>query len=160
MAEWVKRQSRWFSLSSKIRQRTGSEDSDDLLQTVLLRLLEGGMTHIQHAESYILKSAHNAARDENRRTRRLPCNPLPDEGWDNIECPNPSPDEVFLSREQLAILQGAIQDLDPSTREIFLLHRTQELSYGEISQKLGCSVSKVEKHISKALAFLTSRLLD
>ena len=40
------------------------------------------------------------------------------------------------------------------TRDIFVLHRFENISYGEIAMRMNISVSAVEKHIMKALKLL------
>ena len=45
--------------------------------------------------------------------------------------------------------------LRPITREIFMAHRLDGLSYAEIADRTGLSVKGVEKHMSKAIAQVT-----
>lgn len=44
-----------------------------------------------------------------------------------------------------------LDGLGPRTRQIFLMAQLEELSYVEIGQRLGVSVTTVKKHLSKAL---------
>jgi RNA polymerase sigma-70 factor (ECF subfamily) len=48
--------------------------------------------------------------------------------------------------------------LPEKCREVFMLSRSEDLSYKDISGHLGISVSTVEKHISKALKVLRTSL--
>ena len=45
--------------------------------------------------------------------------------------------------------------LPERTRDVFMLHRFEQMSYPEIARAFGISVSAVEKHIIKALRRLT-----
>jgi RNA polymerase sigma factor (sigma-70 family) len=60
--------------------------------------------------------------------------------------------------EHLRRLRRALTKLDPRTREVFLLHRSEGLSYGEIAQRLGISAVAVERHIAHALFDLARRM--
>jgi RNA polymerase sigma-70 factor (ECF subfamily) len=51
-------------------------------------------------------------------------------------------------------LELALQRLKPRTREIFLAHRIDGYSYVEIAALTGLSVKGVEKHMSRAIAFI------
>jgi RNA polymerase sigma-70 factor (ECF subfamily) len=44
--------------------------------------------------------------------------------------------------------------LKPITRQIFLAHRVDGYSYGEIAERTGLSVKGVEKHMSRAIAHI------
>ncbi|GAA4481206.1 RNA polymerase sigma factor [Gluconacetobacter asukensis] len=166
MTDWAIRQTGWASLHARIRRLTGRHDSEDLLQTALLHILERGHTGIANTEAYVLRAARNLAIDEYRRERRdslvslVSLVSLPPEQADSIACPLPLPDAVVLGRQQLARLSAAFAALDARTARIFLMHRLDHLPYRTIAAQLGVSVSTVEKQISKALCVLTTALLD
>jgi RNA polymerase sigma-70 factor (ECF subfamily) len=52
----------------------------------------------------------------------------------------------------------AIAALPARTRDVFVLHRFEEMSGSRIAAALGLSVSAVEKHIMRALKVLYDRL--
>lgn len=55
-------------------------------------------------------------------------------------------------------LRRALAKLEPRTREVFLLHRLDGLTYGEIAERLGISAEAVERHIADALYDLAKRM--
>jgi RNA polymerase sigma-70 factor (ECF subfamily) len=67
----------------------------------------------------------------------------------------PLPDEVLASQQRLQQLRGGLEALSARTREVLLLSRIEGLSHAQIAQRLGITVSAVEKHIAKAALFLT-----
>jgi RNA polymerase sigma-70 factor (ECF subfamily) len=69
-----------------------------------------------------------------------------------------TPERVLLDREALEVVVAAIADLPSRTRDVFVLHRFEEMTCGNIATLLGISVSAVEKHIMKALRYLHGRL--
>lgn len=66
---------------------------------------------------------------------------------------------ILESRDTLRRLEKAMERLKPRTREIFLAHRLEGLTYSEIAERTGLSVKGVEKQMSKAIAKI-DRLLD
>jgi RNA polymerase sigma-70 factor (ECF subfamily) len=72
----------------------------------------------------------------------------------------PLQDEVIAARERLVRVQAGIAKLPPRTREIFLMHRVEGLKYREIAAHFEISQSAVEKHIAKAMLFLTEWTQD
>ena len=59
---------------------------------------------------------------------------------------------VFAHDECLERMRVVLDRLGRRTRPVFLLHRLYGLSYAQIAQNLGLSVSSIEKHFASALA--------
>lgn len=60
--------------------------------------------------------------------------------------------------EQMARVEKAIARLPERTREVFLMHRFDDLSYERIAGRLGIDVKEVEAHIAATLvAILRAR---
>ena len=55
-------------------------------------------------------------------------------------------------------LEEAILNIPKLQREIFLAHRLDDLSYGEIAERTGLTVRQVERHIARALYKLDKQL--
>jgi RNA polymerase sigma-70 factor (ECF subfamily) len=51
-----------------------------------------------------------------------------------------------------------VAGLPPRTREVFLMHRVEELGYKAIAARLGISVRTVEWHVAEAVARLARDL--
>lgn len=54
----------------------------------------------------------------------------------------------------MSLYEAAVDSMSPKTREVFLMHRVDELTYREIHEQLGISVATVEYHMMKALAHI------
>ena len=48
-------------------------------------------------------------------------------------------------------IERVVSRLDRTTREIFLAHRLDDMSYTEIAQRTGLSVAEVERRMAKAM---------
>lgn len=66
-----------------------------------------------------------------------------------------TPDPELLKKMERAMLK-----LPRSTREIFLAHRLDDMSYQEIADRTGLSVRQVERHMAKAIWRLCRELDD
>jgi RNA polymerase sigma-70 factor (ECF subfamily) len=69
---------------------------------------------------------------------------------------SPGTEAVILARERMVRLGECLGRLSDKTRDILLAHRIDGLTYQEIAQQHGLSISTVEKHIAKATLQLTT----
>ncbi|MBN8808259.1 MAG: hypothetical protein J0I47_08480 [Sphingomonas sp.] len=61
---------------------------------------------------------------------------------------------VEATSAQLEAMQAALMARPRFTREVFLAHRIDDMSYDEIARRTGVSVRRVEREISRAIAAL------
>ncbi|GBQ88164.1 RNA polymerase sigma-24 factor [Gluconacetobacter johannae DSM 13595] len=160
MTDWAIPHPRWLSLHARIRRITGRHDAEDLLQAAVQRFLERGQEGVRNPDAYLVRSARNLAVDQARRERHGAVAPYEGDDVGSVPCPSPQPDAVLMARQRLQRLREGCAQLDARTREIFLLHRLEGLSYRDIALRLEISVSAVEKHVSKAIGFLTEWVMD
>ena len=73
---------------------------------------------------------------------------------------SPSAETRIDARERLAILAGAVEELPPRCREVFMLRKVEGLDQAEIARRLGISRNMVEKHLRKALLVCAARLKE
>jgi RNA polymerase sigma-70 factor (ECF subfamily) len=69
-----------------------------------------------------------------------------------------SPEYQLEMKEFDQALQKAISDLSEKSRIVFLMSRIDDMSYSEISQRLGIGVKAVEKRMHKALSYFSKEL--
>ena len=69
------------------------------------------------------------------------------------------PDKLFCDEIQ-ALVQEAISELPPTSREVFILSRMKNLPNKEIALRLDISVKTVEFHITRSLKQLRVQLKD
>jgi RNA polymerase sigma-70 factor (ECF subfamily) len=70
------------------------------------------------------------------------------------------PERIYLAGEQQAQLRSALLALPPHYRAVVELRHFQELSYEEIAEALGISLSDVKSHLFRARRMLRARLED
>ncbi len=147
-------------LRRRLARRVSPDKASDLVQTAFLRLLRLGsdrLAELDQPQAYMARVADNLAKDEAklaaRRSEGL------HEDVDRCEIADSDPHAVLEARDMLRRIEAAIPLLPERTREIFMAHRFEDLTYLEIAQRMGISVKTVEKHISLALRAL-HRSLD
>lgn len=131
----------------------------DLVQTAFVRVL--GLAPEKRAaldepRAYLTRVAGNLAKDEARRAQRAG-----EIHHVRLEdCPLAASDPVpqLEARDMLARVDAAILALPPRTREIFMAHRFEDMTYPEIADRMGLSIKTVEKHVSLALRDLRRTL--
>jgi RNA polymerase sigma factor (sigma-70 family) len=140
-------------------KRLPAAEVDDLVQEVFVRIQahEGG-SPIQHLDRYLFTTAASVLSDHLRRraVRHEGAHHTLEEFHHPVE--ELTPERVLLDQEALQVVVTAIESLPARTRDVFVLHRFEQMTCTAIAEQLGMSVSAVEKHIMKALRALHSRL--
>jgi len=149
------------ALRAFFSRRAPASDVEDLVQEVLLRIQKrqpGAV--VTNVEGYLFEVAANVLIDRGRRdrTRRRKDHCELQEIHHPVD--DLSPERVLQGREKMARAMAALNELPERTRRVFILVRFEEMSYKLVAQRLGVSVSAVEKHVMKALRHLHERLRD
>jgi len=123
----------------------------DLVQEAFTRVLASeGWARVEAPLPFMLRLMRNLAIDRLRRARIARFDQLSQ--LDEFEIPDEAPDayRVVVGRQQLAVLTAALQKLPERCRRVFVMRRIEDCSPGEISQRLGVSVSTLEKRLARA----------
>ena len=144
-------------LLRSISRRTSSrEEAHDLVHDIFLRIARIGASRplkLDKPEAYLSRMATNLLRDLARTASRHQSDRHVT--VDEQSLPGPDQQKHLESRDMLRRMEAAMLKLRPITREIFMAHRLDGLSYAEIADRTGLSVKGVEKHMSKAIAQIT-----
>ena len=134
----------------------GSQLADDTLHDLYLKLQKQSLTSsIQYPKAYLFRMASNLIIDAQRRAARQEIT-----GNDEVlEQPNEiGPEELVVQAQRLSIIKQAMSELPEKTRDVFKMQRLQQLEKAEVAEKLGISVSMVEKHLRCAVQFCRNKL--
>ncbi|MFN3522567.1 MAG: RNA polymerase sigma factor [Phenylobacterium sp.] len=149
------------------RRARKDEDAEDLAQEAFVRFHRAGHDlAAADARPLLFVIARNLQLDRWKAHGREALRRSPDDVHDLDAGPRalvsdaPGADRRLIDRQDLAAAAAAIRALPPKTRDAFLLHRFESLTYRQIAVRLGVSVSMVEKHIAEALRRLKSSQED
>jgi RNA polymerase sigma factor (sigma-70 family) len=137
-----------------VRRGRTTHEADDLVQEAWVRLAcyQREQTVLE-PEAFLMRTALNLSIDAHRARVTRGEEVLLDDVV--LIDATPSADAIVLSRERMARMSVCLGRLNEKTREIFLAHRVDGMSYQEIAQAHQLSISTVEKHIAKALLQVT-----
>ena len=165
-SELVKRyQRKIYRLASHITQN--QEDAEDVLQDTFLK----AFTHLGDFEgnsrlyTWLVRIAVNESLMKLRKRRSDKMVPL-DEPVDTgeeqivreIAVWDGTPEQRYSQEELRQILEGAIDELAPIYRAVFLLRDVEELSTEETAQALSLSVPAVKSRLLRARLQLREKL--
>lgn len=138
--------------------RANAQDAADLVQESFARLTAvTRQTQVapENPSAYLTQIATNMLRDRARtayqRAIAAPERPHETAGFED-------PLATLEARDMLRRVDQSLARLKPLTRDIFLAHRRDGLSYREVGELTGLSIKGVEWHMTKAIAHLTRTL--
>lgn len=137
-----------------MRRGRSAHDADDLVQEAWVRLACYEREQIvDQPEAFLMRTALNLSIDAHRaRVGRGEEIMLEEVVLIDTA---PDADAVLLGRERLARMGVCLGRLTNKTREIFLAHRVEGLSYQEIARRHQLSISTVEKHVAEGTLQVT-----
>jgi RNA polymerase sigma factor (sigma-70 family) len=138
------------------RHTNGRADPEEILNTAYLRLERYQESRaVKDPVGFLVRTAKNLVVDEYRHAQ-ITARYLTDAQQRERDLDeSPLQDEVFAARERLERVKKGLAQLPPRTREIFLMYRLHDMKCRDIAAKVDLSESAVEKHIAKAMYFLT-----
>ena len=137
-----------------MRRGRSAHDADDLVQEAWVRLAcyERDQA-VAKPEAFLMRTALNLSID----THRAHVNHGEEVMLDEVVLidATPTAEAIVLARERVARLSVCLGRLSDKTRDIFLAHRLDGMSYQQIAQRHQLSISTVEKHVAKATMQVT-----
>jgi RNA polymerase sigma-70 factor, ECF subfamily len=147
------------------------EQAEDLAQEVFIRVYRARADYVPSAKftTWLFRIATNLALNSVRDTRhqRMEVSldaPVTVDAEDGDERPldvaekNPNIEEHLVQETQRDMIRHAIDKLPEKQRAAVLLHKYQELDYGEISKILQCSESALKSLLFRAYETLRVEL--
>ena len=136
-------------------RRAGTSEAPDLVHEAFVRMAgnhPGFAREIDSPGAYLTRIATNLLRDRAKMAVRRSA--AFHSSYDDEEHSGVDPHQLLDHREKLAKLDAGVQRLNRRTRQIFLLHRVEGLTYAQIAEEMGMSVKGVKKQMMKALLHL------
>ena len=136
------------------RWRDRPDDPADLVQEVFARASNSAGFHsAARPEAYLQRVARNLLYERSDAERKRAHIQLPLGETVDAHVPPGQEDAIALAQMQ-RIYDRAISGMTARTRQVYLMHRVDEMSYKAIAEALAISPSGVEKHMMKAIAHI------
>jgi RNA polymerase sigma factor (sigma-70 family) len=145
------------------RGRSSRRDLDDLIQEGFLRLCvyqQERKVPVRDPVAFLVDVVEKVHIDRVRRatlTRRI-FSTQPFEEVDSVDTSS-LPEQDAEAQELIERIEKSLSAANPRTREAFLLHRFDGMSYAEIAARFSISTRAVTNHIAKALVLIDNELL-
>lgn len=147
---------------SLARRVTGNGDAaGDLVQDVYAEILSGeGWRGARDPKAFVMRIVYCRSVNWVNRQKIVPMRNLP--ALELLLENEDSPDafEVLSGREELSAVMEALDQLPQRCREVVTMRRLEELSPPEIAQRLGITVTTVDRHLGRGLSLLVEKLGD
>lgn len=145
------------------RGRSSRRDVDELIQEGFLRLCryqQKRQIPVRDPVAFLLDVVEKVHIEHVRRavlTQRI----FSDRPFEEIDCADTgsTPEQHAEAHQLIERIERTLAVANPRTREAFLLHRFDGMSYSEIARRLGISTQAVTNHIAKALLLIDNELL-
>lgn len=145
------------------RGRSSRKDVDELIQEGFVRLCryqQKQKSPVRDPVAFLVDVVEKVHIDRVRRatlTQRI----FSDQPFEDVDCIDPasSPEQDAEAHQLIERIEWSLAAANPRTREAFLLHRFDGLSYAEIAKRLSISTQAVTNHIAKALLLIDNELL-
>ncbi|RYG36461.1 MAG: sigma-70 family RNA polymerase sigma factor [Burkholderiales bacterium] len=131
------------------------EDVEDIYQDAFTRIIERAQAQeISQLDNLLRHVVRCLAIDRIRRkdSRRTFTS---DRAGENAVDAAADPERHVMGVQRLRRVMSAIDSMPPKRKEVFMLHRIEEMTYAQIARHLSISIKTVEKHIALAMRQLS-----
>jgi len=144
-----------------LRKRTdNASDAADMTQDVFTQWLDyRDQANVEQPRAFLFQMARNLLRDHWRRQQvRHGVHGEIGNDSEPLAAEHHEPLPAAQRLQRLEQLKDVLAELSPRRREALMLHRFEGLSQAQIAERMGISLSMVEKHIASALLHCKQRL--
>jgi RNA polymerase sigma factor (sigma-70 family) len=130
----------------------------DLTQDIFLRLrrITAPLPDRHEARLYLFRMARNLALDHQRVDGRR--REILEGALTLFEGVAASPEDETLAKDQLRVVESALDELPKLCRDVLYMSRLLGMSHGEIAEELNVSKSLVEKYVVRAMLHCRAKL--
>lgn len=135
-------------------RKAGPDEAHDLVQEVFARAAgsrQAGL--LANPAAFLTRIARNLLIDRARRRKsnNVIVFPLEEVSEEGVEAEQ---EQLIRVADLQRVYQETIDRLPAKTRRVFLMSRSENLTYRQISEQLGITVATVEYHMTRAIAFI------
>lgn len=141
------------------RNWRGEAEIADLRQEVYARVYEAALCERPSLiKPFLFQIARNLIIDRLRQKSVVSMETIADFDWLGVSDDAPSSEALVAARQELQLLQAALDDLPPRCREVVILRKVQGLSQKDVARQLGIAVETVENHVANGMRVLAQAM--
>jgi RNA polymerase sigma factor (sigma-70 family) len=143
-------------------RRNWSDEAEvaDLRQEAYVRVYESATRQIPYlAKPFLFQVVRNLIIDRLRQKSVVSIETIADFELLNVTNDDPSPEHQVEARQQIRLLQLALDELPPRCREVIILRKVEGLSQREVAQRMGITEATVERHVANGVRVLAQSIL-
>lgn len=126
-----------------------------MVQDLFVRLLSrADLLTLDNVDGYVFEAAANIALDRGRYEQARGGGRHVDIDRLAPHSDEPSAERVVAGRQTLSQTLATLDSLTPRARTIVILRRFENMTYAQIADRMGISISAVEKHMVRAMSVL------
>lgn len=134
-------------------------EAEDLCQDVYVRVYQAALKKIpEPAKPFLFTVARNLLLNRVRHEAIVSIEAVADLEALNIAKDEPGVDRWVIAREELRLLQAALDRLPRRCHQAVTLRKIEGLSHREIAQRMGISEKTVDRHIADGVTQLADAL--
>jgi len=142
-----------------LRSRNNRNEADDLRQEVYVRVFEAAKVKIPHpAKPFVFAIARNLLVDRVRHEQVVAIETVADVDALGVAVDEPGPDRAVIARQELRLLEAAIERLPRRCRQVVIFSRIEGLSRREIGERMGIGEATVSAHLTEGMYALANIL--
>ena len=126
--------------------------TEDLLHDTFARIIAAdSWREVESPAGFAIRTARNVVYDSLRRQKVVAIDYVADVGALGLVDEAPGAEDTLVARDELKRLRAIVEALPTQQRRVFTLRKVYGMSPHAIADRLGLSVSTVEKHLVKAV---------
>jgi RNA polymerase sigma factor (sigma-70 family) len=131
----------------------------DLRQEAYARVYEAAKRERpQLVKPFLFQIARNLMIDRLRRQSVVSLESMVDVDWLNVSDDRPSSEAYVAARQELRLLQAALDKLPPRCRQVVLMRKVEGFSQREVAKEMGITIETVENQVAKGMRLLAQAI--
>lgn len=131
----------------------------DLRQEAYARVFDAaGRERPVLVKPFLFQVARNLMIDRLRKQSVVSLETMADFDWLNVSDDKPSAENYVTARQELRLLQTALDGLPPRCRQVVVMRKVEGLSQKEVAKRMGITIETVENQVAKGMRLLAQAL--
>jgi RNA polymerase sigma factor (sigma-70 family) len=141
------------------RNWRNAAEISDLRQESYARIYEAAQRERPAlVKPFLFQIARNLIIDRLRKQSVVSLESVADFDWLNVSDDKPTAEAYVAARQELRLLQAALDELPPRCRQVVMMRKVEGLSQREIAKQMGIAIETVENQVAKGMRILTQAL--